>query len=275
MPIAERAVQEYYGVNDLDASVLAALERAGRDLATLDPAELAPVDEFHVRGRAATAELACLAEPPAGARVLDVGCGLGGSARWLATERGCRVVGLDLTWDYCRAAAFLSARLKLDNRTIFVQGSALRLPFADASFDLVWTEHVQMNIADKDRFYAEIARVLRPGGRLAFYDLFQGLGGEAYFPVPWADDATISALVAPETLAGLLQERGFRIRHWVDSTAEAVQWFHQALQRNPSPGRPALSLHLLLGPQARRKSENLLRNLEEGRVVVLMAVLER
>jgi len=275
MPIAERAVQEYYRVDDLGTAILAALERAGRDLAALDPAELAPVDEFHVRGRVATAELVRLAEPQEGDRVLDVGCGLGGSARYLAAERGCRVVGLDLTWEYCRAAALLSARLDLEERTTFVQGNALRLPFADACFDLVWTEHVQMNIADKGRFYAEIVRVLRPAGRLAFYDLFQGPGGEPYYPLPWAEDATISALETPATLAGVLREHGLRVRRWIDGTAEAVQWFRQALQRGPAQGRPALSLHLLLGPKARQKSENLLRNLEEGRIVLLEAVLER
>jgi SAM-dependent methyltransferase len=71
------------------------------------------------------------------------------------------------------------------------------MPFDDGTFDAVWTEHVQMNIADKHAFYREIGRVTRSKGMLLFHDIFAGKGGPLHYPVPWAEESSISFLVAP------------------------------------------------------------------------------
>jgi SAM-dependent methyltransferase len=163
-----------------------ALQAQGKDLQRLTPADLALIDEFHVRGRQATAELAELAGARVGLRVLDAGSGLGGSARFLAVECGCSVMGVDLTPEYCETAGALSQLMALDGRTKFCCASAIGMPFRDSTFDLVWTEHAQMNISDKPGLYQEFHRVLRPGGRVAFHDILAGPGGPPHFPVPWA-----------------------------------------------------------------------------------------
>jgi SAM-dependent methyltransferase len=274
MAAEARAVEAFYHLEGLEQVLLGALRQAGRDPSALRPEDLAPVDAFHVRGREATVELALLAEVTGREQVLDVGCGLGGAARYLATL-GCRVVGVDLTECYCRMAAHLSRLVGLEGQTRFCRADAVRLPFAEASFDLVWTEHTQMNVADKARFYGEIARVLRPGGRLAFYDILQGNGGAPYYPVPWAADASTNFLLTPEALRAQLQSTGFQLLFWEDRTEEAVAWFQELFQRSRREGRPALGLHLLMGPQARVKSENQLRNLAEGRIVLVEGVAER
>lgn len=158
------SVQAHYTRSGLGDLILAALEKAGKDLNRLTPEDLAPIDEFHIRGRAATLELARAASVDATKRVLDVGSGVGGTSRCLAREFGCRVTGIDLTDEYCRATAMLSDRIGLAELVDYRQGDATNLPFPDASFDVVWTEHVAMNIPDKPTLYREMYRVLKPGG---------------------------------------------------------------------------------------------------------------
>src|SRR5271163_4525799 len=98
----ETAVTGHYSVNGLGKMILDALQASGVNLDTLSPVDLAPVDEFHIGGRAATQYIIGMMELPRGATVLDVGCGLGGVARYLAAECGCRATGIDLTAEYVR-----------------------------------------------------------------------------------------------------------------------------------------------------------------------------
>jgi len=266
-------VERQYAREDLLGAIVGALHEMGKDPSRLTPADLAPVDAFHIRGREATVELAALASLTPGLHVLDVGSGLGGSARYLAAEHRVRVTGVDLTGDYVAVARALADMVGLGSSVEFRQGSALDMPLADGSFDLAWTEHVQMNVPDKRAFYAEIARVLVAGGRLVFHDVFQGDGGPVHFPVPWAEDPSTSFLVTPEAARGILADSGFRIRAWADKSRQSLEWFRAgALKRSrPLP----LGLHLLMGRTARAKVENVVRNLDERRIVVLLGAAER
>ena len=154
-------VAQHYGRGGLLDRILAALAEAGRDIAHLTIDDLAPVDEFHSRRRLATEELAALLAPSANDRVIDIGSGLGGPSRYLAATYGCRVSGVDLTPEFVEAATALTSRVGLTDRVDFRVGSALDLPFPEASFDCAWSQNVVMNIADRPRYYAEMHRVLR------------------------------------------------------------------------------------------------------------------
>ena len=268
-------VSEHYTVCDLGNRILSALKAAGKDLDALTVDDLAPVDEFHIRGRTATDELVQWVEVQPGHVLLDVGCGLGGTSRYLAATVGCDVVGLDLTEEYCRVAEMLSARVGLADQTVFRQGSALALPFGDRHFDVVWTEHVQMNIADKAGFYSEIARVLKPGGRLAFHDIFAGVNDRVQFPVPWAADASISHLIGITQLQALMSDSGFACVRWEDKTAASVAFFQSVLERVRTQGWMPRGLHLLMGDDAVDKFATVLRNLEKESVRVVQAVMKR
>ena len=268
-------VKRHYARADLAAVILKALADAGKDVEHLTPEDLAPIDEFHVRGRQATLELARAAALVAGMRVLDVGSGLGGPSRAIAREFGCRVTGVDLTDEYCRVATLLAERSGLAHLVSYRQGDALDLPFPDASFDVVWTQHVAMNVPDKAALYREMGRVLRPGGALALYDVLAGPAGPVLFPVPWARAPETSFLVTPDELRGLLAASGFRVESWEDTTAAATAWFANLVRKIQETGPPPLGLHLVLGPDFALMARNLRRNLEEGRVVLAQVVARR
>ena len=170
-------------------------------------------------------DLAAAAGVTAEDRVLDIGSGLGGPARLLARQVGCHVVGLDLTPELCEVATDLTRRVHLEDRVEIRQGDALDLPFDDGSFDLAWTQHASMNIADKPRLYAETRRILRPGGRLALFDIIGATDGPLHLPVPWAEDASVSALIPTDELRTILTEAGFTIRTWDDLTEDAAAFY--------------------------------------------------
>jgi MPBQ/MSBQ methyltransferase len=268
------AVERHYRRDGLLAAIEAGLRRAGKDPARLVPEDLAPVDEFHARGRRATLELAARLQPSPASHVLDIGSGLGGPSRLLAAKYGCRVTGIDLTEDYCRVAATLSQWVGLADRVGYCRADALRLPFPDARFDAAWTQHVAMNIADKALLYREIHRVMRPGGAFALYDVLQGPGGAIHLPVPWAREASASHLVTPDALRGLLGASGFALTGWRDTTAEARQAFAEKPRRGGGT-EPPLGLFLVLGADFGAMAASLRRNLDEERVVLIEAVAHR
>jgi len=268
-------IQTHYTRVDLGEFILEALEKAGKDVNRLTPEDLAPIDEFHIRGRDATLELARAAGIDATKRVLDVGSGIGGTSRCLATEFGCRVTGIDLTDEYCRAATLLSARIGLAHLVDYRQGDATKLPFHDQAFDVVWTEHAAMNIPDKIRLYREMHRVLKPGGTLAIYDVLAGMSVPVLFPVPWARTPDTSFLVQPNELNKLLEEAGFTVTDWSDTTESARAWFVSLAEKIQREGFPSLGFHTLLGTDFKVMALNQGRNLQEGRIVLAQIVARK
>ena len=269
------AIQAHYTRPDLGSVILAALEKAGKDVNRLTPEDLAPIDEFHIRGRTATLELAQAASVDSTKRVLDVGSGVGGTSRCLAREFGCRVTGIDLTDEYCRAAAMLSDRIGLGQLVDYRQGDATNLPFPEASFDIVWTEHVAMNIPDKPALYREMYRVLKPGGTLAIYDILAGPSGPVLFPVPWARTPESSFLATPDELQKLLEKAGFKVAASADTTDAARAWFVSLAEKIRKDGLPPLGFHVLLGSDFQAMAQNQRRNLEEGRIVLAQIVAKK
>ena len=144
---------------------------------------------------------------------------------------------------------------------------------ASQAFDVVSPGHVQTNSADKSCFYGELARVLRPGGQLAFHDILAGAEPGLHLPVPWAADASISHLVGVDDLRALLGELRFTSAHWEDKTAESIAFLRETRQRIRDQGLMPVGIHLLMGEDAAEKLGNVLQNLEDDHVRVVQAVM--
>jgi SAM-dependent methyltransferase len=244
-----------------------ALAAAGKDPARLAPADLGPLEDFHTLGRIATGQLAELAKITSEDRVLDAGTGIGGTARFLAERCGCQVTAVDLTEEYCATARWLNERTGLAAKISVRQADVTDLPFGDAAFDAVFSQHVQMNVADKARLYAEARRVLVPGGRLASWDITAGAPGDLGYPLPWADQPDRSHLTTPAGLRAAIESAGFAVSQWNDLTVEAAALMQAVIARPAGP----LGLHAFV-PDFAAKAANLTRALAAGRLRVIQAI---
>jgi ubiquinone/menaquinone biosynthesis C-methylase UbiE len=264
--MVDKVAGHYSGGGDLASAIAETLRRAGKDIDQLTTADLGTVDEFHIRGRKATLELAQSLKLSTTSNVLDIGSGLGGPARTLAETFGCRVTGIDLTQAFCDAALTLSEWVGLSDRAAFRQGDATSLPFADGEFDAAMTIHAAMNIRSKDKMYAEARRVLKPGDRFGVYDILQGEGGEVLFPVPWAREPSISHLATPDAMPLLLKGAGFSIVEVHDSTEESQRWFEEVAARMAQATTPPATFQSFLGHDFPEMARNQVKNLRDRRI---------
>ncbi len=259
-------LEAHYSVRDIEARILAAVRAAGLNPEQgLSPEELAALDHFHTGGLRASRELLELVRIRAEDRILDIGAGLAGPARLLASVLGCRVDCLELSADFCAGAVLLNRLTGLDDRIEVHQGSALDLPFADDSFDVVWMQNVGMNIADKQKLYGEISRVLRPGGRYAFQEMAAGENATSYFPLPWASDPCDSFLASAEEICSLLDASGF-IAELFEDTSDAHL---SATAAAAAPGPLTLAVYV---DNLAQKAGNARRSLEERQIRLVRGV---
>ncbi|MEV6773255.1 methyltransferase domain-containing protein [Nocardia sp. NPDC051030] len=244
-----------------------ALADAGKDLDRLEPGDLAMLEDFHTSGRIATYHLAELLTLTPGTEVLDAGTGIGGTARYLATRFDCRVTGVDMVQEYCDTADWLNGLVGLADRIVIRQGDVTDLPFADASFQVVFSQHVQMNVPDKAGLYREARRVLATGGRLAIWDIVAGDGRALDYPLPWAEAPEQSHLTSPAALRSTLESTGFGIEHWADLTDSSAATMRTVLALPESP----LGLHAFV-PNFRERAEHLTEALADGRLRAIQVV---
>jgi SAM-dependent methyltransferase len=240
-------ISRHYERASLVEQLRAGLAARGLGEKRLSAKDLAQLDQFHSRGLAATVELAEALSITEATRIVDIGSGLGGPSRYLAETFGCTVQGVDLSQSFVDAATFLAERSGLEGKVAYRRGNALSLPFPAGAFDLAWTQHVAMNIADRAGLYRETFRVLRPGGHFAIFDVVAASQGPLHYPVPWARGPETSFLVTAEEMRAALTEQGFRIVSWTDRTEAGVAWFlAREAERMQSSAPPVLALGSVL-----------------------------
>lgn len=273
----ESQVKDHYNSDNLTENIKNALIRAGKDLSSLDPKDISIIDQLHVGGAPASIKLLKKAGLGADEFVLDAGCGIGGSSRLMAQLFNCRVIGVDLAQKFIEAADFLTQCTGLEKKTRFQQGSILELEFADNTFDAVLCQHVLMNIKDKAVAVKEFFRVLKPGGKLILHEVTKGSDEKIEFPVPWASQSSISFLKPWDTLAEILETRGFKILIYSDESDTALSWQEMAKKatkkrvfntRDLSPG-------LVLGSNAQFFPENMYNNLKNNAICLIESIQEK
>lgn len=274
METLNQSIENYYLKEELFEDIINRLKEQNIDLNKVKRSDIAGADEFHVRGATVSKELAGSVDLE-GASVLDVGCGLGGPCRMLADEYNCQATGIDLSNEYIRTAKELSKLVNLDSKTTFIQGDATSLPFGDDTFDVVWTQHVQMNIPDKQRFYSEISRVIKTGGYFLFYDILRKGEGEINYPMPWAGTDDLSFLFKEEQLDNYLIEFGFTKEQSTDQTQAGIEFFNTLVDKLKEFGPPKMGLNVLMGETTKPKLMNLLNHLKSGELELKSGVYKK
>jgi ubiquinone/menaquinone biosynthesis C-methylase UbiE len=226
-------------------------------------------------GRVVTIELGKRLNLTPDMHLLDIGCGIGGAARYLAWAYGCRAKGLDVTKEFVEVATTLTRLVGLADRLSYVYGSALDLPFEAASFDAATLLHVGMNIEDKARLFEEAHRVIRPGGTFAVYDVMRAGEGALAFPVAWANVPERSHLASQEDYRGKLGAAGFDVVSETNQREIGMDTFRRMLAGVAEKGPPPLGLHILMGKEALDKVANMLANLESGRIAPIEMICRR
>lgn len=260
----EAKVAGHYTRERLEEAILAAITQAGKDPANLTATDLAAVDEFHVGGLEATQELAAPMELRPGLRLLDVGSGIGGPARYFAAGHGCNVVGIDLTEEFVQVATSLTRLVKLDHLVEFQLSSAQAMPFEAATFDRAYMIHVGMNIADKAGVYREVRRVLKLGGSFMVFDILRTAEGPLQYPLPWATSEETSFVSDLKGYRDALEGAGFRVVHERGRGQFAIEFTERMMARGAQGGSPVLGLQLLMGDKTPMMIKNALTLMKDG-----------
>jgi len=259
------AIADHWGRGDVYGLIVSALAQTSKPLKGLTVEDLAPVDHFHARGFPATVELADRLPITPNAHVLDIGCGLGGPARYIAHRFRCRVSGLDITKPFVDAANKLTALLRMDGQVQVRLGDGQQLPYPDACFDGAYAQHVTMNVPDRPRFFAEAYRVLKPGAFFALTEHGLGPMGSPHHPVPWSEDGSGAYLICPEETRALLDKAGFKAINIEETGTKYLAGYKMAIDKAERGELPPLGIHILMGDTASQKTKNAARNIEEGR----------
>ena len=267
-------VVEHYEINTLYESILKGLSDSGVDLNNVSADQLSAADEFHIGGTEATGFVGDKFENLKGVKVLDVGCGIGGPARFIARHMSCSVTGIDLTPSFIKTGNALTELVGLDNSVELVEGDASGLPFQEQSFDAAYMIHVGMNISDKNSTFKSVNKVLKSGALFVIYDVMKTQEKTIKFPVPWADKAEGSAVESVDSYSRGLAASGFSILSSEVKRDFAIDYFEKMMNRmegGPSP----LGLHLIMGANTGEKVQNVYQQIVGGLLAPVLMVAKK
>ncbi len=269
------AIADHWGQGDVCGKILDAMRAAGLSPETVTVEQLTPVDHLHARGFPATVELADKLPIREGQRLVDIGCGIGGPARYIAKRFGCRISGVDITPAFVEAAQKLSVLVGMEGAVDVQLGDGHELPYGDEVFDGGYAQHVTMNVADRPKFFAEVFRVLKPGAFFALTEHGLGSKGQPVYPCPWSDDGSGAYLVTPEQTRRFLEDAGFESVEIEDTGEKYLAGYRKAMELAARGELPPFGTHILLGETAPAKTRNAALNIEEGRTHPIQVICRK
>jgi len=272
---SEKTIADHWAKGDVYARIVSALGEMSKSLDAVTLEDLAPVDHFHARGFPATVELADRLPIKAGQHIVDIGCGLGGPARYIAKRFQCKVSGLDITQPFVEAGNRLTSLLRMEDQVTIRQGDGQRLPYGDATFDGAYTQHVTMNVSNRPSFFSEAHRVLKSGAFFALTEHGLGPNGDPHYPLPWSEDGSGAYLVAPSETRALLETAGFDDIVLEDTGAKYLTGYKDVIEKAEKGMLPPLGIHILMGETAPQKTRNAARNIEEGRTHPIQVICRK
>jgi ubiquinone/menaquinone biosynthesis C-methylase UbiE len=262
-----------YQTTTLYENILEQIISSGVDKKSITTKHTSAFDEFHVRGREVTKGIFNNIELNDTSQVLDIGCGPGGTCRMIAEKYNCDVTGIDITEEYIRTAKKLSKLTKTDKLTSFLTADANKLPFINSSFNLIITQHVQMNIEDKERFYSEISRTIRSGGRFVYYDIFKAINdNNISYPLPWADNREQSFMAHRTAIHNILASYGFIPETFTNQTQDSSKALQKLLTKIADGSFNIEGQKLFMGDDTINKLTNLFNQLNNGTLEMESAV---
>ena len=267
-------VIEHYQGNNLYDSIVDGLRKSGLNMDNLSPENLSAADEFHIGGTEATDFVCDKVGNFAGQKLLDVGCGIGGPARFISNRMGCEVVGVDLTPDFVRTGNLLTDLVCMANAVTLMEGNAAKLSFRPSSFDAAYMMHVGMNISDKRGTFKEVNRVLKDRGLFVIYDVMCLKEQQLTYPLPWASNKEGSAVDAPETYQSILEAEGFAVTE-IDVKRDFAVGFFESMMKKMEGGPPPLGLHLVMGSNTAVKVQNVHRQIVDGLLAPVLMVAKK
>lgn len=261
----EDIIETHYTHGDLLKTLELVFNELGQMPDSVTMEQLAAIDEFHIGGRQATTHLIEQVQFADQVKLLDIGCGLGGTTRYLASHYDSQVIGIDLTAEYLNVGKLFNQNLGLTDKINLLQASALSLPFAEQTVDGVTMLHVGMNIEDKQKLFSEVFRCLRKKSYFLIYDVMQSNEGEIFYPLPWSSTAKNSYLASIETYQKALIEAGFEI-HKINNRREfSINYFNQQAEVIKADRvKPTLSLQTLIRDDAKSKFSNLIQQIKSN-----------
>lgn len=255
-------------------AILSAIKGSGVNESDISRKHTSAFDEFHVRGKIVSEELFSQIVLDKDSLILDLGCGLGGTCRMLAEKYDCTVYGIDYSEQHIQTATSLSELIGLNHKTLFTQGDATNLPYPPDHFDLIITQHVQMCIADKEKLYSEVKRVLKKGGRFIYYDVLKKNDDILNYPLPWVDEEINNHLISSDELKELLHSINFKKISSQDQTQKGVDFLSSYLAKAETKPAILTGQKILMGSNALDKVTNLYQALKDGVVELESGVFE-
>lgn len=271
----DKAVSEHYAHGELLEAIQASIAQLGKTIDTVTIEDLAPVDEFHIGGPRATHNLLNQLSISERDHILDVGCGMGGTTRYIAKKYNNRVTGIDLTQEYINVGRAMCTWVGLNKQVTLKQGSALSMPFESAMFDGALMLHVGMNINDKSKLFAEIYRLLQPGAFFAIYDVMRMNDGELTYPVPWATGNSTSRLATPDQYKQALEQAGFELYAENNRREFALNLFQRMRVKAKEGAPPPLGLHTLLRKTTALKVKNMISGIMEDLIAPVEIIVHK